>query len=208
MDEDIFTLARDKGAVSAVRTLYMAAGKLCLHYLFQLLYSLYSLACVINPQYSDPQSFDHVFDIFSTQSLTSSLLIEYQFGQLTPQNESHFAYDSQQLNDSSSDILQSLNLNHPISSGYLLAVLQAYNATVSGGNNSNSGDTTGSTSPTSSGSSNTALAMFVLLIFCLSPSCVLIVYRIVLYAITGCVSALFCIVIISGVILPIHIHYL
>jgi hypothetical protein len=164
MDEDIFTLARDKGAVSA------------------LLYSLYSIACVINPQYSDPQSFDHVFDIFSTQSLTSAHLIEYQFGQLTPQNDSLFAYDSQQLNNSASDIFHSLSQNHPTSPGYLFAVLQAYNATASGGNNSDSGDPTGNASATSSGSPNTALAM------------------IILYAITGCVSALFCIVIISGAI--------
>lgn len=143
-----------------------------LRYLFQLLYSLYSLACVINPQYSNPQSFDHVFDIFSTQSLTSAHLIEYQFGQLTPQNESHFAYDSQQLNNSASDISQSLSLNHPTTPGYLLAVLQAYNATGSGGNNSDSGDPGGSPSTTSSGPPNTALAMFVFLVFYLSPSCI------------------------------------
>ncbi|KAF8798699.1 hypothetical protein BYT27DRAFT_7202824 [Phlegmacium glaucopus] len=163
MDEDIFTLARDKGAVSA------------------LLYSLYSLACVINPQYSDPQSFDQVFDIFSTKSLTSAHLIEYQFGQLSPPNESRFAYDSQQLNDSASDIFHSLNMNYPTSQGYLLAVLQAYNATDSNGNNSTPTDATQSMTAGTSGP-NTALAM------------------IVLYAITGCVSALFCIVIISGAI--------
>ena len=140
-------------------------------YLFQLLYSLYSLACVINPQYSDPQSFDQVFDIFSTQSLTSAHLIEYQFGQLTPQNESLFAYDSQQLNDSASSILQSLNLSYPIASGYLLAFLRAHNATDSGDNNSDPGDTTRSTSSTSNDPPNTALAMFVLLVFCPNLSC-------------------------------------
>lgn len=140
-------------------------------YLFQLLYSLYSLACVINTQYSDPQSFDQVFDIFSTQSLTSSHLIEYQFGQLTPQNKSLFAYDSQQLNDSASSILQSLNLSHPNAPGFLLAVLRAYNATDSGGSDSDSGDTTRSTSATSNDPPNTALAMFVLLVFCMNLSC-------------------------------------
>jgi hypothetical protein len=168
MDEDIFTLARDKGAVSAVRTFYNMTSGLWLPYLFQLLYSLYSLACVINPQYSDPQSYDQVFDIFSTQSLTSSHLIEYQFGQLTPQNESLFAYDSQQLNDSASNILQSLNLSHPIAPGYLLAFLRAHNATDPGGDNTDSGESTRSTSATSNDSPNTALAMFVLLVFCLT----------------------------------------
>jgi len=133
--------------------------------LFKLLYSLYSLACVINPQYSDPQSFDQVFDIFSTQSLTSAHLIEYQFGQLSPPNKSHFEYDSQQLNDSASDIFHSLNKDYATSQGYLLAVLHAYNATNTGGNNATPGDTTESTSAATSGPPNTALAMFVFLIF-------------------------------------------
>lgn len=169
--------------------------------LFQLLYSHYSLACVINPQYSDSASFDQVFDIFSTQSHTSAQLIEYQFGQLGPQNTSHFAYDSQQLNDSASDILQSLNVTYPTAPGYLLAALRAYNATDSGGNSSNSGNTSASTASGSSGSPNTALAMFAFLILSKFFVC-LIIHRIVLYAITGCVSALFCIVIISGVSFP------
>ena len=130
-------------------------------YLFQLLYSLYSLACVINPQYSNPQSFDQVFDIFSTQSSTSSNLIEYQFGQLNPQNESLFAYDSQQLNDSASSILQSINQSYPISPGYLLAVLRAHNATDPGVSDPESDDPNRSTSTTSNNPPNTALAMFV-----------------------------------------------
>ncbi|KAF8161111.1 hypothetical protein B0H34DRAFT_366816 [Crassisporium funariophilum] len=164
-EEDVFTLARDKGAVSA------------------LLYSLYSAACVINPEYSDPSTFDQVFDIFSTQSLTSAHLIEYQFGQLGSSNKSLYAYDSQQLNNSASDIWRSMNVSYPVSQGYLLASLQAYNATDVGGDNSSTpGGNTGSTNTTSPGSPNTALAM------------------IILYAITGCVSALFCIVIISGAI--------
>lgn len=171
MDEDIFTLARNKGAVSAVRTLY-SIWQAGYGYLFQLLYSLYSLACVINTKYSDPQSFDQVFDVFSTTSLTSSYLIEYQFGQLPPQNDSLFAYDSQQLNDSASSILQSINESHPISPGYLLAVLRAHNATDPVGSDPDSGDAaTRSTSTTSNNPPNTALAMFVLLVSCLNLSC-------------------------------------
>ena len=38
----------------------------------QLLYSNYSSACIINREYADPANFDQVFDIFSTQSLTSA----------------------------------------------------------------------------------------------------------------------------------------
>jgi hypothetical protein len=137
-------------------------------YLFQLLYSLYSQACAINAQYSDPLSFDQVFDIFSTKSLTSSHLIEFQFGQLTPQNNSLFAYDSQQLNDSASSILQSINESLPISPGYLLAVLRAHNATDPGGSDPDSGDATRSTSTTSNNPPNTALAMFVVFFLNLS----------------------------------------
>ncbi|KDR75876.1 hypothetical protein GALMADRAFT_226525 [Galerina marginata CBS 339.88] len=164
MDEDIFTLARDKGAVSA------------------LLYSLTSTACVINPEYSDPSTFDQVFDIFSTQSSTSSHLIEYQFGQLSPQNKSLYAYDSKMLNESANDILRSINSSSPVSPGYLLAVLQAYNATGDNSGPSNPGSAAGGNPSGNSSSPNTALAM------------------IILYAITGCVSALFCIVIVSGAI--------
>ncbi|KAF8906516.1 hypothetical protein CPB84DRAFT_1835038 [Gymnopilus junonius] len=161
---DIFTLARDKGAVSA------------------LLYSLSAAACIINPFYSDPSSFDQVFDIFSTQSSTSSHLIEYQFGQLSPQNKSIFAYNSQQLNDSFDDVMLLINGSSPVSPGYLLAELQAYNATGDSSGPLNPASDAGGTNPSNPGSPNTALAM------------------IILYAITGCVSALFCVVIISGAI--------
>jgi hypothetical protein len=77
--DDIFTLARDGGAVAAV-------GFCCAHLInhananhFQLLFSLYSKACIINPAYSDPENFDQVFDIFSTQSLTSAQQVFLHF---------------------------------------------------------------------------------------------------------------------------------
>ncbi|GLB37429.1 putative RING-like zinc finger [Lyophyllum shimeji] len=162
-DEDVFTLARDKGAVAA------------------LLYSSYSLACVINPEYADPDTFDQVFDIFSTQSLTSATLIEYQFGQFGPVNESLYGvYDSKRLNDSAATMNTTLRVGTPPAPGYLFAILQAYNA--SGQVDSPSGNTASTGGTASSKKQNTALAM------------------IVLYAITGCVSALFCVVIISGAI--------
>ncbi|KAG6865367.1 hypothetical protein C0991_003144 [Blastosporella zonata] len=109
-EEDVFTLARDKGA---------------------LLYSEYSLACVINPEYADPETFDQVFDIFSTQSLTSASLIQYQFGQFGPTNESLYGvYDSQRLNDTASVMNTTLQDGTPPAPGYLFAILQAYNSTV------------------------------------------------------------------------------
>ncbi|KAF9268888.1 hypothetical protein L218DRAFT_954315 [Marasmius fiardii PR-910] len=164
---DIFTLARDKGAVAA------------------LLYSLNSFACVINPEYADPQNFDQVFDIFSTQSLTSSRLIEYQFGQLGSMNETFASaynnYNPSRLNASYDMVHSSIENGNVLGPGYLIAALTSYNATetsnfTTGSNNGSSANDTGQKR------TNTALAM------------------IVLYAITGCVSALFCIVIISGAI--------
>ncbi|KAK2463261.1 hypothetical protein APHAL10511_004916 [Amanita phalloides] len=164
MELDIFTLARDKGAKAA------------------LLYSSYSLACVINPEYADPEVFDHVFDIFSTQDLSTARLIELQLRQTDPAHIFRF-YNSQRLNDSETEINATLTAGYPAAPGYLYAVLEAYNATGSPtitGGNITATHTQASSNGTSSPS--TALAM------------------IVLYAITGCVSALFCVVIVSGAI--------
>ncbi|KAI3618955.1 ring finger domain [Moniliophthora roreri] len=160
---DIFTLARDKGAVSA------------------LLYSMYSEACVINPYYADPESFDQVFDIFSTQSLASARLIEYQFGQISTGQNYFTSYNSSRMNDSEATVIASINEGYAVAPGYLFATLVAHNATNASNYNMGNNGGGGSTSQ-QQGRSTTALAM------------------IVLYAITGCVSALFCVVIITGAI--------
>ncbi|KAG1777716.1 hypothetical protein EV702DRAFT_1222499 [Suillus placidus] len=163
---DIFTMASNAGAQSA------------------LLYSLYSITCVINPEYADPANFDQVFDIFSTQSKSVSRNIQYEFGQGGPTNLTLYGnFDATTLNASGTTINQSIMSGYPTAPGYLLATLQAWNAT---GINSTgtSGNNNGPTSSTTDQGSNkqTGLAM------------------IILYAITGCVSALFCVVIISGAI--------
>ena len=126
----------------------------------QLLYSLYSLACIINPEYADPQNFDHLFDIFSTQSLDSARLIEMQLRQgLT--NTSYGSYDSKRLNDSGAIINSTIEAGYPVAPGYMYAILQAYNATE---DPTSSGGTTIVTNTQStsngSGSSSTALAMY------------------------------------------------
>ncbi|KAJ3539195.1 hypothetical protein NMY22_g4840 [Coprinellus aureogranulatus] len=178
MDIDIFTMARDKGAVGA------------------LLYTVDSLACVINPEYADHSLFDQVFDIFSTQSKTSASLIEYQFGQLlndstptgSPGRNANktvdviLDYDSKKLNDSYDAVMDSIAQGYALSPGFLLATMQAFNATVEDTTPSTNGGDSHATANENQNSSNTALAM------------------IVLYAITGCVSALFCVVIITGAI--------
>ncbi|KAF9501495.1 hypothetical protein BDN71DRAFT_1501208 [Pleurotus eryngii] len=159
LEIDIFTLARDKGAKAA------------------LLYSIYSKACLINAEYLDP-TFDKVFDIFSTQSLTSAQFIEEQFRNA---NGTFRWYDSQNLNNSGEIVNATIKARTPTEPNYLLATLRAYNATGEDDAASPTSSSTGAASDPGS-SSNTSLAM------------------IILYAITGCVSALFCVVIISGAV--------
>jgi len=126
----------------------------------QLLYSLHSLACVINPEYTDPSTFDQVFDIFSTQSKTSAHLIDYQFGQLIPANASITKYDSSRLNNTAQAIQDSIQKGYATEPGFLYADLRAYNATGDSDGPSNGSVGTGdSNGNRSSGSSNTALAM-------------------------------------------------
>ncbi|TBU61608.1 hypothetical protein BD310DRAFT_956809 [Dichomitus squalens] len=168
MEDDIFTLARDRGAVAA------------------LLYSLKSVTCYINPEYSDPANFDQVMDIFATQSLSSSSLIENQFTTILGNSSSKYYWFSPTLLNSSQNVIESAIANHAVpSAGYLFATLTASNATDPSANTTGTGSTTTSSdgsNNSSGGSTNTSLAM------------------IILYAITGCVSALFCIVIVSGAI--------
>ncbi len=98
-EEDVFTLARDLGAVSA------------------LLYSLHSDGCVINPNYADPANFDQVFDIFTTKTLSVSQTVEDQFMQLGLKNETYYWYDSQTLNESQSVIEQTIASSSAIQPG-------------------------------------------------------------------------------------------
>lgn len=158
-EEDVFTLARDKGAVAAVSLLALAFNVLKLMAL-QLLYSLYSKACIINPEYADPASFDQVFDIFSTQSRTSANIIESQFNEPSMNKTMYGAYDSQRLNDSAHDIALATESGYLAAPGFMFAVLEAYNATVTPV--SGPPETTGGVGAASAGngnSPNTALAM-------------------------------------------------
>ncbi|KAG1832480.1 hypothetical protein EV424DRAFT_1368917 [Suillus variegatus] len=163
---DIFTMANSSGAQSA------------------LLYSLYSSTCVINPEYADPANFDQVFDIFSTQSISVSRNIEYEFGQGGRTNLSVYGnFDATTLNASDTTISQSIVSGYPTVPGYLLATLQAWNATGTNSTGTTSTDSGSTGSTTNQGSKKgTGFTM------------------IILYAITGCVSALFCVVIISGAV--------
>ncbi|KAI0369673.1 hypothetical protein BV20DRAFT_967655 [Pilatotrama ljubarskyi] len=163
--DDIFTLAKDKGAVAA------------------LLYSLKSVTCVINPEYSDPANFDQIMDIFATQSLSSSQLIETQFHVNEGNSSKYYWYSPTVLNSSADVIHEAQSTDSMDVPGYLFATLTAWNATDNSTHSGNASSVSGGSDGDSGNkNTNTSLAM------------------IILYAITGCVSALFCIVIISGAI--------
>ncbi|KAL4254244.1 hypothetical protein ABKN59_002875 [Abortiporus biennis] len=161
-EDDIFTLARDRGAVAA------------------LLYSLYSERCEINPEYADPANFDQLMDIFATPSLQSSQFIEYEYGAINATKFGH--YDAALLNSSGAEINSSIANGTVTYKGFMFATLTAFNATANGTTDAPDPTTTSSTDSGGGSGPNTSLAM------------------IILYAITGCVSALFCVVIVSGAI--------
>ncbi|OCH95110.1 hypothetical protein OBBRIDRAFT_768211 [Obba rivulosa] len=144
-----------------------------------LLYSTHSQACLINPEYSNPAFFDQIMDIFSTENLAASQAIEDEFGRI---NATKFgSYNAKLLNESFDQINQTISTGAVNSPGYIFASLIAFNATDVDGEGSttavgNVGGSGGGSGP------NTSLAM------------------IILYAITGCVSALFCVVIVSGAV--------
>lgn len=54
LDNDIFTMANSSGAIAA------------------LLYSTTSAACLIDPEYADPEQFDRVLDIYTTVTRSSA----------------------------------------------------------------------------------------------------------------------------------------
>ncbi|KAG8681452.1 hypothetical protein FRC11_001096, partial [Ceratobasidium sp. 423] len=160
-ETDIFTSARDRGAVAA------------------LLYSNKSEACLINPSYTNETEFDQILDIFATKKRSAATLILSQFNNV---NKTYRSFNSKLLNESYLSVIDAVNSS---SSGaqpsFLMAVLRAWNSTSS----PNSNTTQASPPPAVTNDSNkpnTGLAM------------------IVLYAITGCVSVLFCVVILSGAI--------
>lgn len=163
MEDDIFTLARDRGAVSA------------------LLYSVYSERCVINPEYADPENFDQVMDIFSSPSLSASQMIEVEYKAL---NQSRYQnFNATLLNETAAIVNTTLAIGNVKTANYLFATLIASNATgdsTMGSTSGNNGDSTDGSNPPPNPRSSLAM--------------------IILYAITGCVSALFCVVIISGAI--------
>ncbi|PSR70731.1 hypothetical protein PHLCEN_2v13388 [Hermanssonia centrifuga] len=162
--DDIFTLARNRGAVAA------------------LLYSLLGARCQINPDYADPQNFDQAMDIYVTPSLFASQKIESEYAVLNATKYQDF--NATLLNETAALVNITLANNVVTAPNYMFATLVAYNAT--GNTSASTGGTFSSPgqeeNPGGPSSQKSSLAM------------------IILYAITGCVSALFCVVIVSGAI--------
>ena len=118
-------------------------------------------------------------------------MIEVEY---TALNQSRYRdFNATLLNETAAIVNETLVNGTIKAPNYLFATLIAANATEGPGS-SDGGDTmppTGqSSNPDSTNNSKSSLAM------------------IILYAITGCVSALFCVVIVSGVRRQYHLYYL
>ena len=107
MEWDIFTLARDRGAVSA------------------LLYTATSQTCLLNEDYI--QNFEKPLDVFATKTVQVARVIDNQWSHT---NASFYYYNGTMLNISGSDVNQSLSDNAaPTHKTYLIGTLTARNST-------------------------------------------------------------------------------
>ena len=151
-ESDIFTLAQSKGAVSAVGNSLPSSFLNNSLILPQVLYSLDSETCLLDPAFEASHfASSNGIDIFLSSSPSGAMVIGYQFGQLG--SPGLLEYDSALLNSSFDDVTKSIQEGYPVSAGYLLTTLEAWNATEDafpdpgaqgGGGNSNSTDTGGS----------------------------------------------------------------
>ena len=132
------------------------------------------------------------------QSLMNARSLKLQPRRAAPTNTNLYSsYDSERLNNINSIVVA----GYPLPPGEVRAVLDTSNSTATPTSSGvvASATSTPNASSGGSGSSSTALAMYDLqqhyfnIVFNHS------INRIVLYAITGCVSALFCVVIVTGV---------
>ncbi|WWC63254.1 uncharacterized protein I303_105854 [Kwoniella dejecticola CBS 10117] len=103
---DIFTLARDRGAVSA------------------LLYTAHSQSCLLNSEYIT--DFEKPLDVFATKTVQVARLIDNQF---IHTNTSFENYNGTLLNISGTDVNNSLSNNAPTYKSFLMGTLTARNST-------------------------------------------------------------------------------
>lgn len=134
------------------------------------------------------------------QSLMNARSLKLQPRRAAPTNTNLYSsYDSERLNNINSIVVA----GYPLPPGEVRAVLDASNSTAtptsSGVVASATSTPNASSNSGGSGSSSTALAMYDLQQHYFNTASNHSINRIVLYAITGCVSALFCVVIVTGV---------
>ncbi|GJJ06442.1 hypothetical protein Clacol_000634 [Clathrus columnatus] len=141
-----------------------------------LLYSETAEACSINSVYfnSDP-----TLDVFMSENSTETRMFLSQFDNLS--NASYSTYNPALLNENHQSIMNSISSNNTTTSGFIIVTMRAPDSFFVNDTDTNTTDTDQPDSGRSN-NPNTGLAM------------------IILYAITGCVSALFIVVILSGAI--------
>ncbi|WVQ74747.1 hypothetical protein IAR50_004352 [Cryptococcus sp. DSM 104548] len=103
---DIFTLARDRGAKSA------------------LLYTTMSTSCLLNSEYIN--DFEKPLDVFATRTVQVARVIDNQF---VHTNDSFQDFNSTLLNESATDVNSSLAGDAPSTKTYLIGTLTARNST-------------------------------------------------------------------------------
>ncbi len=112
-----------------------------------------------NPEYTDPESFTPLMDIFSLQSLASARVILCQLEAI--HTSVYSVYSPATLNASRSVINETLATGYSTASGYLGAILAAYNAMAPLGITTSAKDGQGTqTGSGGKGSSKTTLAMW------------------------------------------------
>jgi hypothetical protein len=150
-----------------------------------------------------------VLDVYSFLDKQSAITLHNQYNQSISKN--YTFYNSQLLNDSAVTINETVISLNPEKPGFMYAVLTAFNATGTSPSGGGDPDPSASGESGSAGKkdTSTSTSVFTLLLACfigLQLPCLTTCFSIVLYAITGCVSILFCIVITSGA--SIHLlHY-
>lgn len=107
---------------------------------------------MINPEYYESYYRDRAaaqntnFDVFSTQTLTSAHLIDYQFGQIVRSSANVSTtgvplvnYDSHRLEELGASVTKSIETGEAVEAGYLVSTLKAYNVTTSDSENAGGG---------------------------------------------------------------------
>ncbi|WVR07482.1 hypothetical protein IAU60_004524 [Kwoniella sp. DSM 27419] len=105
-ESDVFTLARDRGAVSA------------------LLYTAHAQSCLLNQEYIT--DFEKPLDVFATKTVQVARLIDNQF---VHTNDTFSDYNGTLLNISGTDVNNWLAGNPPTLNSFLLGTLTARNST-------------------------------------------------------------------------------